>query len=331
MPAGQVEIDTSGIELEQLRDWLSAMILIREFEEACERLALAGKIPGGIHSAAGQEAVAVGAAKALRPNDVVTSSHRSHHHNLAKGLPPNETMAELFGRESGILGGKAGHMHLARFSLGLFGSNGIVGASLGIAGGVALAAMLRNWDQVAVGFIGDGGLNTGRVWEMLNLAAVWRLPLIAICENNLYAVETHSDRVTAGDDGPARATSFGVHSVRVDGQDVAAMFRAVRDSRERAVSGHGPTFIEAMTYRFRGHNTGDKETYRNPSEVQAWKDRDPINRLRVALEVANAVDADQFAQLEADARIVVAESIAFAEASAWPDPVSHRPGAAKSL
>ncbi len=199
------------------------MALIRVFEERAAPLARAGKIPGGMHSAAGQEAVAIGAVRALKPTDIVTSTHRSHHHSLAKGLQPREIMAELYGKAGGLLGGRAGHLHLADFSRGLFGSNGIVGAGLGIATGAAVGAKLRGRDQVAVGFFGDGGANTGRTWENVNLAASWGLPLIAICENNLYAVETHLAAAAPNTTIADRAAGFGLHSVQVDGQDVVAM------------------------------------------------------------------------------------------------------------
>ena len=180
------------IPAEELLQWLADMTLIRAFEQTADGLALRGKIPGGMHPAIGQEAVAVGAARALRPADIMTGTHRSHHHALARQLPPAGVLAELYGKASGINSGRGGSMHLADFERGLWGSNGIVGAGLGVALGAALGASVRSTGQVALGFFGDGGANTGRVWEFVNLAAIWSLPLIIACENNLYAVETTS-------------------------------------------------------------------------------------------------------------------------------------------
>ena len=181
-----------GLPAETLRDWLRDMLLIRTFEETADGLALRGKVPGGMHPAIGQEAVAVGIAQGLQPADILAGTHRSHHHALAKHVPPDLIMAELFGKATGLNQGRGGSMHLADFDLGLWGCNGIVGAGLGIAMGGALGVSLLRDGRVSVGIFGDGGANTGRVWEFVNLAVVWRLPLLAICENNLYAVETPS-------------------------------------------------------------------------------------------------------------------------------------------
>jgi TPP-dependent pyruvate/acetoin dehydrogenase alpha subunit len=320
---GLQAIDITGLPAEHLVEWLESMILIREFEETCEPLALAGKIPGGMHSAAGQEAVAVGAIRALATTDIVTSSHRSHHHSLAKGLTPRSVMAELYGKATGCLGGRGGHMHLADFSIGLFGSNGIVGGGLGIAMGAALAAKMRGIDQVAMGFFGDGGANTGRVWECINLAAVWKLPLIIICENNLYAVETHLARSMAAETVAGRAAGFGLPAIQVDGQDVTAMYRATKEARERARRGEGPTFIEALTYRYRGHNTGDVGTYRTPAEVEIWqRTKDPVVRLARALQSAGIVEEGRLEQMVETARAAVKDATEFAEQSPWPDPAT---------
>ena len=314
-------IEITGLDPAVLVEWLETMVLIREFEDACEPLALAGKIPGGMHSAAGQEAVAVGAIRALAPTDIVTSSHRSHHHSFAKGLSPRSVMAELYGKATGCLGGRGGHMHLADFSIGLFGSNGIVGGGLGIATGASLAAKLDRRDQVALAFFGDGGANTGRIWENVNLAALWKLPLIIICENNLYAVETHAGRVTAAETIAKRASGFGLPALQVDGQDVAAVYGVTAEARERARRGEGPTFVEALTYRYRGHNTGDAETYRGREEVERWRrTKDPILRVARALEAVGTLEEGQLDEIVASARATVEDAVQFAEASPWPDP-----------
>jgi TPP-dependent pyruvate/acetoin dehydrogenase alpha subunit len=211
-------------------------------------------------------------------------------------------------------------MHLSDHRVGFLGGNGIVGASLGIAMGAALAATLQRVDRVAVGFFGDGGINTGRTWETLNMAGVWNLKLIAICENNLYAVETPLSRVMAGDSVAERARGFGLRSLRVDGQDVRAIHAAVRGARVRAIAGEGPTFIEAQTYRYHGHNIGEVITYRTDEEVQSWRDsRDPIEHLRGQLIALGALDEDGWTALHEEVLAVVADAVAFADASPWPD------------
>jgi TPP-dependent pyruvate/acetoin dehydrogenase alpha subunit len=299
---------------------LEMMMLIRAFETTSLRLSGKAKIPGGMHSAAGQEAVAVGTVAALGPQDILASTHRSHHHALAMGLSAPSVMAELYGKGTGCCAGRGGHMHLADFNLGLFGSNGIVGAGLGIAMGAAFAAKTLNRPQVVVGFFGDGGLNIGRVWEFLNLAQVWGLPLIAVCENNRYAVETHIDRTMASDNGVQRAAGFGLRARSVDGQDVEAMMSAVAEARQDALRGEGPTFIEADTYRFEGHNTGDKQPYRTVEEVSEWtQGRDPIAIFSARLLERGTLDVERLARMETAAMARVEEAVDFAEQAPWPD------------
>ena len=285
VPETPLELRLDGVLGQDLSEWLSTMLVIREFEESLEALTASGKIPGSVHQASGQEAVAVGVMRALEPGDIVASPHRPHHHALAKGMSPDVVMAELWGRADGCAGGRGGTMHLNDFSLGYFGSNGIVGASLGIAMGAALAAKLRSSGQVCVGFFGEGGANTGRTWEAINFATTQQLPLIAFCENNQYAVETYIGRAIAGPSIAERAAGFGLPAVQIDGQDVCAVYRATVEARERARSGGGPTFVEAITYRYHGHNTGEIAEYRTEQEVEHWRStRDPIDGLRRALE-----------------------------------------------
>jgi TPP-dependent pyruvate/acetoin dehydrogenase alpha subunit len=296
------------------------MLLIREFETACDPLALTARMVTAIHSSAGQEAVAVGSVGALADIDLVVGPHRTHHHALAKGMDPRELMAELFGRSAGCSGGRGGTMHLRDLARGYLGGNGIVGAGVGIAVGVALAARMRASGQVTVAYVGDGGVNTGRTWEAVNLAVIWRLPVIVICENNMYAVETDSMEMTGGRSIMQRAEGFGIPARSIDGQDVGAVYRATRDAHERAASGDGPTFIEARTYRYEGHQTGQKITYRTPEEVDAWRSaRDPIERMRDAMASAGILDEEAFAKLRAAALRRVAEAVEFAESSPWPE------------
>ena len=318
--ADAVEIVVDGVPAREAREWLGTMLLIRSFEEACEPLALNGKIPGGVHQAVGQEGVGVGAIRALRPDDYVTGGHRGHHHAIAKGVEPRAVMAELWGRSDGCCGGRCGSMHLFDASIGYLGSNGVVGAGLGIAMGAALAASYRASGQVAVGFVGDGGANTGRTWEFVNMAAIWRLPLIVLMENNLYAVETAITRMFAGESIAARASGFGLPAVQIDGQDVFEVYRTVSAAADRARAGEGPTFVEALTYRYHGHNTEDHGHYRTDEEIEDWRrERDPIQRLREKLEAAGALAPGEFDAMTQKADEEVADAVEFAEQSPWPD------------
>lgn len=316
-------IDLTDVAPDLALRWLREMTLIRQFETVAESLVPTGQIPGGMHSAIGQEAGAVGVISALAADDIVTGTHRSHHVVLAKGLPVDRVMAELWGRSTGVVGGLGGHMHLADIDAGYFGSNGIVGAGVGIALGAALAASYDRRTQVAVGFMGDGALNVGRVWESANLAAAWKLPLIIVCENNRYAVETPLEQAMAGDSPVQRAAGFGLAAVDVDGQNVAAVHRATAAAVDRARAGDGPTFIELVTYRFGGHDVGDKETYRTADEVSQWRDgADPIDLLTAALLDAGLADQDAVDEITETARQTVAAAVEFAEGSPMPDPES---------
>jgi pyruvate dehydrogenase E1 component alpha subunit len=322
-----VEIDLAGAPLDDLGEWLETMTVIREFEDALEPLTRSGKIPGDVHQATGQEAVAVGAIRALAPGDIVSSPHRPHHHALAKGLAPRAVMAELWGRTTGCAGGRGGTMHLNDFRLGYFGSNGIVGGALGIAMGAALAAKLQHTAQVCIGFFGEGGANTGRTWEFINFAAMQKLPLIAFCENNHYAVETYVGRSTSAESIADRAAGFGLPSVQVDGQDVCAVYRATSEAHERALGGEGPSFIEAVTYRYHGHQTSEVVNYRTDEELEHWRrTKDPIARLRRALEDAGRLPAGDFDKVVAKAREIVEDAIRFAESSPLPDPATAAEG-----
>ena len=307
---------------EEVLGWLRTMLLIRRFEERAEQLTVRGKIPGGVHPAVGQEATAVGVAAALSAGDTVSASHRGHHHALAKGVPAAGIMAELYGKATGVSGGRGGSMHLAGFDVGFIGSNGIVGASAGIALGDAFAAHYRGEARVAVAFFGDGGINTGRTWEFLNLAGAWRLPLIAICENNLYAVETPTAAVSGGGSMTQRAASFGLDAQSVDGQDVFAVYDAARRARSRAVAGDGPSFIESLTYRYSGHGSGEGVgAYRSAEEVADWREsRDPIARCAGRLLELGVLKEGDLETLDQEAQQAVESAVQFAEGSPWPEP-----------
>ncbi len=310
-----------GVDAEQLHSWLADMLLIRTFEETADGLALRGKIPGGMHPAIGQEAVAVGIAAGLHDDDIVAGTHRSHHHALAKHLPPDVVLAELYGKADGLNRGRGGSMHLADFDRGLWGTNGIVGAGLGIALGAALGVAMRSDGRVAVGLFGDGGANTGRVWEFVNLATIWQLPLIVVCENNLYAVETASKAVTGGTSVADRAAGFGLPAEQVDGQDLLAVRAAVMAAADRARAGDGPTFLEMLTYRYKGHNSGEVIRYRTEDEVSQWRSsRDPIERFSARLTDAGLLTSEQLTSLVDRARDTVDRAVTFAEESPCSDP-----------
>lgn len=298
---------------------LRQMMLIRDFEETADKLCLRGKVPGGMHNSSGQEAVAVGVLSALQPDDVIATTHRSHHHTLAKGFSAKSVMAELFAKSTGVSGGRGGSMHLAGVERGHFGGNGIVGAGVGIAMGAALGIQQLKDKKVSVGFVGDGGMNTGRTWESINLATIWKLPLIIICDNNQYAVETFVGDVTGGGDLAKRASGFGLPSFNINGQDVEEVIKYTAQARERAISGAGPTFINALTYRYYGHNVGEKGLYRTQQEISEWRtSKDPIDLYTgVVLERKFATQAE-IDHMRASVGEEIKEAVTFAESSPEP-------------
>lgn len=289
---------------ERLVEMYRKMKAIREFELRAEELANAGAFPGGPHLYIGQEAVAVGACQPLRDDDVIGSTHRGHGHMLAKGADIGEMMAELGGTVSGTNGGRGGTMHMVDFSLGIFGLNGILGASAPHVAGGVFAAGFEGDDRVGVSFFGDGAANEGIVYETMNLAAVWDLPVVFCCENNGYGVTLSAEEAIAGDQIADRAASMGIPSATVDGQDVLAVYEAARDAVERARDGGGPQFLECETYRYREHsfNTeralGDR-TYRDEAEIERWKERDPIDLFVAELDGSAVLPADRRAEIDA--------------------------------
>jgi TPP-dependent pyruvate/acetoin dehydrogenase alpha subunit len=302
----------------EARRVLYQLTLIRAFEERVLKLVSDGSIRGTTHPYVGQEAVAVGACLALRTDDWVVSTHRGHGHLLAKGGDPNRLMAELFGKATGYGGGKGGTQHMADYTVGHLGSNGITGGGIPIGTGAALSAQMRRSGQVVVIFFGDGAANQGTFHESLNLAALWRLPAVYVCENNLYAMSTPVREACAIEHIADRAAAYGMPGVRADGMDVMAVAAAVCAAVERARAGRGPSLIECKTYRFLGHSKSDQRVYRSRDEEAAWRERDPIARFReAALEHGWASAAD----LEAIAREALAAvdaSVEFARSSPFP-------------
>lgn len=282
---------THGVWLAQYGiDAWERMSTIREIESRLAAYAKQGYIRGSTHPAIGMEAVAVGVSLALHQTDVIASTHRGHAHCLAKGADPQRLLAELFGRATGYCGGKGGSMHLAVRELGILGTNGIVGASIGLATGAALAARQQHSDEVVVAYFGDGALNQGIFHEALNLAAIWRLPCIYVCENNHYAQSAPVEEMISISDLACRAQAYGMPGVNVDGMDIYAVWSVAQVAILRARHAEGPTLLVADTYRFLGHMVGDTEIYRTDEERAAWRRRDPIAHLEADLRTAGLVD-----------------------------------------
>jgi acetoin:2,6-dichlorophenolindophenol oxidoreductase subunit alpha len=299
------------------RDLLHMMIRIRVLEEGIEKHFLGGEIPGFAHLSIGQEAVAAGTCSVLRRDDYIASTHRGHGHTLAKGAAMNPMVAELFARSTGLCRGKGGSMHIADFSVGMLGANGVVAGGFGLVAGAALSAKLRGTDQVAVCFFGDGATNRGPFHENLNLAAIWDLPAIFVLENNRYASTTSTAETMKIPDVALRAAGYGMPSAIVDGFDPLAVREAVGAAVERARSGGGPTFVECKTYRVRGHYIGDPERYRGKDEVEGYKSEDPIVRLQTRM--GTTLGPDEFEALWQASRDEFAEALEFARTSPKPE------------
>jgi acetoin:2,6-dichlorophenolindophenol oxidoreductase subunit alpha len=297
------------------------MVEIRKFEEHVWDVYTRGLMPGLAHLYIGEEAVAVGACTALRDDDYITSTHRGHGHCLAKGGRLDRMMAEIMGKETGYCRGKGGSMHIADMSVGILGANGIVGGSFGIATGAAQSAQMRGTDQVAVCFFGDGAANQGLLLETANMAAVWSLPVIYICENNRYGEHTPFEAVTGVKRIVERADGFGMEGVTADGQDVLAMHKTVATAVAKARRGDGPTFIEAETYRYRGHHVGDAATYRTKKELQWWMDKkDPIALLGRQMEDAAVAREGELDALQEQVNAQVLDAIEFGKDAPLPPP-----------
>lgn len=309
------------LKLEMLR----LMYLIRAFEcrarQLYEENRLHGLFLGALHSYEGEEAVAVGACTALRTDDWVLSTHRGHGHAIAKGASVKQMMAELLGKETGISRGRGGSMHMFDPKLGLLGGNGIVGGGIPLSLGPAFTAQYRGTDQVTVCFFGDGGACQGVFHESLNLAAVWKLPVIFVCENNQYAVTTPAAETISVPDIAIRASGYGCPGITVHGMDVLQVYEAVSQAVDRARAGEGPSLVECKTYRYQAHCMVIPDR-RDARELQQWQDMDPILRFEEHLSESGEVTPEEQAQLRAQAREAVEEAVAFAEASPYPSPTT---------
>jgi pyruvate dehydrogenase E1 component alpha subunit len=295
------------------------MVLIRTFEERFQREMQRQQLHGTGHLYAGEEAVAVGVCAHLTDADYITSTHRGHGHCIAKGVDVRGMMAELFGKATGSCKGKGGSMHIADIDKGMLGANGVVGAGLPLACGAALTLSLTRPGAVVASFFGDGAANIGAFHESLNLAAIWKLPVVFVCENNRYAESTPVEYSTSVADISQRARSYNIPGVSVDGQDVLSVWQAAGEAIERARRGDGPSLIEARTYRYYGHYFGDPEQrYRTREEVESFRERDCIKRLSERILNEGLLTADHLADEEQTALTLVDEAVAFAESSPWP-------------
>ena len=303
------------------REMLRRMLTIRRFEERASNDYLAGKIYGVVHCYIGEEAVAVGICSALERTDRIISTHRGHGHCIAKGADLNRMMAELYGRQSGYCKGKGGSMHIADFDIGMLGANGIVAGGIAIVTGAGLAAQMEGKGGDAVSFFGDGASNAGPFHECLNIAATWKLPMLYVCENNMYAANTAAAATHALSEVAARAAGYGIPGVVVDGNDVFAVYQAANTAVERARSGGGPSLIECKTYRWRAHTERrGMADVREPGEIEAWMRKDPIGLLERQLRDQGELDDSGLRTMEGEIMSALEAAVAFAEASPFPLP-----------
>jgi TPP-dependent pyruvate/acetoin dehydrogenase alpha subunit len=303
-----------------LLEMYRTMLTIRRFEERCNYLYMQGRIPSTLHLYIGQEAVAAGICAHLRPDDYLFSTHRPHGHAIAKGVAPRAIMAELFAKRTGCCKGKGGSMHVGDVRVGMFPAVAIVGGNAPLAAGAALAAKWLTGDRITVCFMGDGALNEGAVHEAMNMAAIWDLPVVYVCENNLYAASTPVPIAFKIEDIASRAAAYGMPGLVVDGNDVEAVYRAAGEGVARARRRGGPVLIEAKTYRLCGHSRSDPRTYRSKEEEALWEARDPIPNLGQRLQALGLATGESLAVFEREVTALIDDAVRFAEESPPPEP-----------
>ena len=308
-----------AISNEQMKDMYVKMRRIRDFESTAAKLFAEGKIPGFVHLYLGEEAIAPAVCECLRDDDFITSTHRGHGHIIAKGGDLNLMMAELFGRETGYCKGKGGSMHIADRDKGILGANGIVGAGHCIACGAGLSAKIRGTDQVCVCFFGDGSTNQGTFHESLNMASIWKLPIIFVCENNHYGISMSQDRHQAIKDVADRGAAYNIPGISVDGNDPMAVYEAAEEAVARARAGKGPTLLECKTYRQHGHFEGDPAIYKPKEEQAAWLEKDPMPRFANFLVENGVMTREEVDAVDAQVAKEIEDAIAFADAQPLPD------------
>jgi pyruvate dehydrogenase E1 component alpha subunit len=318
--SGGSRIKELALGKDDLVDLYRQMILIREFEEHAAEQYARGRIAGFLHLYIGEEATGVGAVSAMEDRDHLITHYRDHGYALARGVAPDAAMAELFGKETGIVHGRGGSMHFSDVSKNFWGGYAIVGGHIPLASGLALASQYLEQDSVVVCVFGDGATNTGAFHEAANLASVWKLPVIFLVENNLYGMGTAVEYVSAVNDMSRKAMAYDMASARVDGQDVLAVREAMQAALEHCRSGNGPFLLEALTYRFRGHSMADPESYRSKEEVERFRKDDPILLFRNKLISDGVATQEEFDQIDADALKEIEQAVQFAEDSPVPDP-----------
>ena len=309
-----------GLSPNQLVTMYSDMCRIRRFEEMADRLYAAGKVHGTMHLSAGQEAVAIGTGAAMRPDDYLLNHHRGHGHFIAKGADIDRMMAEFLGKETGYCRGRGGSMHIADIDANNLGANGIVGGGISLAVGVGLAVKMQRRPQIVLCIFGDGAANQGIFHESLNMAALWDLPVLFLCENNQYGMSMPVERATAKTPIASRADVYGIPGFHVDGNDLLAVYDVMIHAVDHVRQGKGSVLVEAVTYRYFGHSKSDRNLYRTKDEIAEWKKNDPISRFGERLMAAGILTAKQAAKLDNDAQQEIADAVAYAEASPEPDP-----------
>ncbi len=319
-PRAVTNEETLAIPREQALAWLEQMMVIRRIEERAEEAYTQGKIGGFLHLYIGEEAIAVGAMAALRPDDDVVVHYRDHGYAIARGLDPKRVMAEVYGKATGVSKGKGGSMHLADVSKHFWGGYAIVGGHIPLATGIALAHQYKNESQIVLCTMGEGATNIGMFHEALNMAGVWKLPIVFLVENNRYGMGTAVARASAVTDITNKAAAYDMPAVQIDGNDIEAVYETIQDVAERARNGEGPQMVEAMTYRTRGHSMGDPQRYRTKAEVEEWKPKGPIERFEKRLLTTGTANEDDFKRLVEQANAQADEAVQFAEESPFPAP-----------
>jgi pyruvate dehydrogenase E1 component alpha subunit len=307
------------LQRDQCIDMLSKMYTIRFFEETVDDLFARGLVHGTMHLSIGQEASAVGSISALRDTDYILSTHRGHGHCIAKGADLNLMMAEFLGKETGYCRGRGGSMHIADMEGRNLGANGVVGGGIPLAVGVGLSLQMQRTDEIIMGFFGDGAANQGGFHEALNMAAIWTLPVVYVCENNQYGMSMSTNRAFKIERIAQRADGYGMAGKTVDGNDVIEVFEAAAEAVERARTGGGPTLLECVTYRWKGHSKSDQELYRTKDEIGAWKKRDPVRLFRERLVTEGVITDEEASSIEAEAGHTISEAVEFARSSPEPD------------
>ncbi len=308
---------STGLERQRERRLLHQMLLIRRFEEKCAELYSAGTIRGFVHLYVGEEAVAAGVMEAITSGDNVVATYREHGHALVRGISPDSIMAEMYGKVEGCSRGRGGSMHVFDATRRFYGGNAIVGGGVPIAVGLALASRMRGEERLTACFFGEGAVAEGTFHESMNLAALWHLPVLFCCENNLYAMGTALERSESQTDLTAKAASYRIPARAVDGMDVLAVAEAAHESADAVRAGGGPQFLELRTYRFRAHSMYDPERYREKSEIERWKLRDPITTFAARLESDGILPKERLARIEREIGEVIDHAVAFAEAGTW--------------